>query len=369
MRITGHITGHQLITGALRPVAVLATGAVIATTLTAPAQAAPTDRGTDWLAGQLTDGVVYNDQYDFEDLGLTVDVGLAFKDLGGHGPDLRTVRRAMSERVDAYTRFDSPDIYANATAKLLAFAQRTGKQDKVFGGVNLARRLNKRVVGHGRSAGRIADKTTFADSANTIGQAFAVKALATAGSRKAGRAKQFLMKQQCDAGWFRLYFADADARQQKCGQGDSADTDATAFAVMGLRSLPRAHRGKAVRGAIQQGLRWLVRSQKNNGGHVGGPPQDVVNANSSGLAAQALGDAGRCRPAQKAARWVRALQVDGDAAGTSLAGERGAIAYDQAAYDSAETDGITVESRDQWRRTSAQAVSGLTYTKVGPCRR
>ena len=64
-------------------VPVLATGAVIAATLSAPAGATakstPDDRGAAWLERQLIDGLVYNEQYDFNDYGLTADVGI---DLG-----------------------------------------------------------------------------------------------------------------------------------------------------------------------------------------------------------------------------------------------------------------------------------------------
>ena len=41
--------------------------------------------GTSWLAGQLTSGVVHNDQFDFDDYGLTVDFGLAFAATGHPG--------------------------------------------------------------------------------------------------------------------------------------------------------------------------------------------------------------------------------------------------------------------------------------------
>ena len=42
----------------------------------------PVSHGADWLAGQLTDGLMHNDQFDFDDLGLTTDTGLAMASLG-----------------------------------------------------------------------------------------------------------------------------------------------------------------------------------------------------------------------------------------------------------------------------------------------
>ncbi len=348
----------------LRPVAVVAAGIVTATMLQAPAGAAPVDDGATWLAAQLNeDSVVYNGQYDFEDHGLTLDVGFAFQETGGHDADVEAIRTAMKSRVDSYTRFDSPDIYANSVAKLMVFAQRTsGGEGKRFGGTNLFRRLNKRVLMKDRVEGRLADKTSYADSANTLGQAFAVEALARSGSAKTDEVRKFLLRQQCGAGWFRLLFSDVDAKRQSCkASKDRADTDATVFAVAGLRALPKAFKNRAVRTAIRDGLDWIERTQGADGSHGGGAQTEAANANSTGLAAWVLGDAGRCESAADAAGWVADLQVTGDRTGTPLAGEEGAVAYDARAMTAAESDGITTASRDQWRRTSAQAVPGLGY--------
>ena len=51
----------------------------------------------------------------------------------------------------------------------------------------------------------------------------------------------------------------------------------------------------------------------------------------------------------------------GPLAGTPLAGQRGAIAYDHAALKYAKSHGITGPNRDQWRRATAQAAPGLQY--------
>ncbi len=124
-----------------------------------------------------------------------------------------------------------------------------------------------------------------------------------------------------------------------------------------------------MRAAVDNGTDWLVGAQKNNGSFGGGPSTEASNTNSTGLAAWALGDVGACRAAVKAAQWVRDLQVGGDVSGTPLAGEKGAIAYDRAAMQAAETEGITVETRDQWRRAGAQAAPGLVFTTMDRCRR
>lgn len=357
----------------LRPVAVLATGAVIATTLSAPAQAAPDDRGARWLERQLTDGLVYNQQFDFNDYGLTADVAFALDYIGGYRDTVRTISRALDDRVDSWTTgtdFGSDDIYAGSVAKAVLVAQTAERSPRDFGGVNLVKRLNARVSDTAPYVGRIEDKGET-DFANTIGQLFAAVGLADAGSPKAGPARKFLLKQQCDEGYFRLNFAAKAEPRQGCdaGTGDASapDTDVTALAVIALNALPK--QGRAVRGATADAVGWLKQAQKRNGSFGGGVATEDSNTNSTGLAAWALGDAGSCRAAAKAAGWVRGLQVTGNVSNTPLAGEKGAIAYDRAAMRAAQADGITTETRDQWRRASSQAAPGLTFTSVERCRR
>ena len=353
----------------LRPVAALAAGALLTTALAGPAQADRADDGATWLEGQLTDSLVHNDQFDFDDYGLTLDFGFGLKAIGGHGDTVRAIRDAMAPNVDAYTTFES-DVYANSVAKLLAFALSSGADGRDYGGVDLVKRLNGRVATESPIVGRIRDKTESTDFANTIGQSFAARALARADSRKAGAAIRFLLRQQCDAGFFRLNLATLDAEKQSCDAAPAIkrapDTDATALAVLNLRAMPVDHRTAAVREAISDATAWLKRRQKDNGSLGGGTSTEGSNSNSTGLAAWALGDAGVCRPAARAARWVRDLQVV-DAAGTSLDGEDWAIAYNAAGYAEGEDGGISDIERDQWRRATAQAAPGLSYLRVADC--
>src|SRR5690348_5755114 len=75
---------------ALSGLALSVAATALAQPLLAPAQAA-TDApatsaaraGTGWLATQLTDGVIHNDTYDFDDLGMTMDIGLSMDEVGG----------------------------------------------------------------------------------------------------------------------------------------------------------------------------------------------------------------------------------------------------------------------------------------------
>ena len=356
----------------LRTVAVVAAGAVIATSFTTPAQAAPAadDRSAAWLERQLTDGLIYNEAFDFNDYGLTADVGLGLDAVGGHRGAVSDIAAALAKNIDNWTTGGSRDIYAGSVAKAVVLAQTAERDPRRFRGVNLVKRLNARVSTTAPYKGRVEDRGAE-DYVNTIGQLFAAVGLAEAGSPKAGPVRNFLLKQQCSKGYFRLNFAGKDKQRQGCDAGGKAlsapDTDATALAVIALTAMPQ--RGKAVRNATRDAVSWLKQAQKRNGSFGGGVSTEASNANSTGLAAWALGDAGACRPAVKAARWVRDLQVNGDVSGTPLAGERGAIAYDRAAMTAAEANGITVESRDQWRRATAQAAPGLTFTSLARCRR
>ncbi|MFC4786843.1 hypothetical protein ACT8ZV_20375 [Nocardioides sp. MAHUQ-72] len=352
-----------------RPAAVLAAGALIATTIAGAAQAAPADRSGQWLDRQLTDGLVHNDQYDFDDYGLTADTAIALDAIGGHRPAVKQVRKALAGNVDAWTTFGD-DVYAGSVAKALVLAETTGADPRSFGGVDLVKRLAARVSSSKPTVGRIQDKAQT-DYANTIGQALAARGLAKAGSGKADEAVRFLLEQQCSAGYFRLNFAGLAKKDQSCDAGKRAttsapDTDVTALAVLNLRATP--HKTKAVRSAIKDAVAWLKRHQKDNGSFGGGPATEASNANSTGLAGWALAEAGACKPAARAARWVKGLQVSGDVSGTPLAGEKGAIAYDRAAFKAAKSDGIGDAQRDQWRRATSQAAPALAYLQVENCR-
>jgi hypothetical protein len=333
----------------------------------APAHAGdPIDQTERWMFKQLDNGLVHNNEFDYDDYGLSIDMGLAFQALDEIA-QAKTVRKAIAKNVASYTTgvdFMSSDIYANATAKAAAFAQVTGGNAASFGGVDLIRQLNKRVARTKPIAGRIQDKTAGDDYANTIGQAFAVQALTTAKSRKAAKARSFLLSQQCKGGYFRLNFtADKTKSDQTCDGGkrkttSAPDTDATALAVLSLLANPKP--SKAVRAAVNKAVAWLTRTQAKNGSWGGGTSTETSNANSTGLAAWALGSAGACKQANRGARWVSRLTVSG------VSGENGAIAYDRVALKGAQ-DGISAAEEDQFRRATAQAAPALVFTIIDGC--
>lgn len=344
-------------------VALLST--VLAVTLvggSTPAHASPSPRqdGGDWLAGQLRHGVVHNGQFDFDDYGLTIDVAFALQSIGGHGPAVSHIRAALQQHVADYTTFQT-DVYAGPTAKLLVLARRTGGGATDFGGVDLVAQLRSLVRTGGPAKGRIQDQSSFGDNANTIGQVYAMEGLRPH-TAEAAPVLNFLLDQQCSAGFFRLDFTkDVTAANQSCDGATPAhrvpDTDATAIAVLGLVDSHRNRR--AVHRAVNHAVAWLLKRQADNGSFGGGKTTAAANSNSTGLAGWALAVTGHCTAARRAAHWLRGRQVDGQLGGTPLAGERGAIAYDGSAMKAARHDGITVDTRDQWRRATAQAAPTL----------
>ena len=362
----------KLISG-LAAVALAAT--TLAPSLLAPAAQAATDvpatsaarAGTGWLATQLTSGIVHNDQFDFDDYGLTVDIGISMDEVGGDQALVRQIRQAVGPHVDSYVSgvdYGAPDdLYSGSLAKALVFAQVSGADAASYGGYDLVSQVEDRVTSSGPSRGRLTDQLTGADYANSFGQAFAARGLSVAGSARAAEVTDFLLEQQCSAGFFRIFFnSDPNAADQGCVDGtDGIDTDTTALVVSQLAAIPS--RSAQVDAAIDKAAAWLVATQKTDGSFIGSEFTPDSNTNSTGLAASALAAAGRCEQAGRAGEWVASLQVGPQPAGSPLAGEEGALAYSADTLAAAKTQGITVESRDQWRRATVQAVAGLTHVR------
>lgn len=348
---------------------------------TAPAQASdrlaiqpkPAKQANAWLTRQLTSGLVFNDQYSFNDYGLTLDVGFAKAALGDR-TRVAVIRTAMAAHAAGYTtgvESGNTDIYAGPTAKLAVFAQISGAKAKNYGGVNLIKQLAGRVSATAPIKGRIQDQSGWGDYANTIGQAYTVRALNKAGHPKAAPALKFLLKQQCQAGYFRLDFAaNKTSTAQSCDPTaktttSAPDTDATALAVISLSALKSP--SKKVRTSIARATRWLVRHQQANGSFGGGISTAASNSNSTGVASWALSTVGKCTQARHAARWLKKLQVRATT-DPFVTGAKGAIAYDRTALSAAQSAGsLAVEVKDQWRRASSQAAPALLNLRLGSC--
>ena len=345
--------------------------------LAPPASAAePTGRAeaaSDWLADQLNDRDLVVSGYDdgngnfvrYVDHGLTLDVYLAFKDLRVKRERREAILDALETRVEDYvTAFDQ--TYAGSLGKLLTAVQRQHRNLATYEDGDLLSRL-QRMVKRGGQADGLAEDASAPGTTNTIGQSFVVRALAMADSHLADETTRFLLRQQCDNGYFRVYTASAD---RTCDGGTAAQSgpsvDATAFAVQALLVADRRDvdvRQRRLDRALAAAEAWLLRKQRNSGAFR---TDGTANTNSTGLAAAVLADLGRKGRADRAAEWLRDLQVTrGLAQDGALGGERGAVAFDRAAFDDGVDDGITRGVRYEWRRATAQAAAGLDALRRG----
>lgn len=353
-------------TSALVAVPALAlTGLVAAST---PASATPdptpsTDAAA-WLEAQLTDGVVHNDQYGFDDVALSADVGFALARLGGHDATVDEIAAAIAPRAhdEWYTStFEGvTTLYAGSVAKAAAFADVAGADPTDFGGEDLIALLEDSVSTTAPTNGRVQDENNSFGDTNTFGQAYAVQALHEAGSPLAASVVTFLLQQQCPGGWFRLDLAARDAAEQKCRSGSGAipDTDATAIALAALVSIDDPAL-EVAGGPIERAEAWLLEKQRDNGAWGGGPTTKQPNANSTGLAGWVLAQLGNTEAAQNGAAWLRSHQL-ANVGGCApyRARDLGAVAYDDALRLSLR-DGIDATTQDQARRATAGALALL----------
>ena len=302
------------------------------------AQVAPTTdpaaAAAGWLAGQLTGGNHFQQDFGdagvFPDQGLTLDAVLAFAAAGSAGDNATAAMTwlgtgtLLTEYAGDGTAASFSD--AGRLAKVAYAALVTGGDPHDVGGVDVLGRLSSQLT----ASGRFSDLPAGSDFSNAFGQAFALLALARTPGGVPASAVAFLAGSACPGGGFPL-----DYGTPEC----TPDADSTAMVVQAL----------AVRGgdaaAAARGVDWLVSRQAEDGSFSGIGPTDSPNANSTGLAAQALRAAGRTDEAAKAVAWLRARQL-GCAA---PAGQQGAVAYDSTGFDA----GNVV-------RATAQAVLGLS---------
>lgn len=357
----------------IRSSAVLCAGLLAITAVTTVAGSAsaatPERDAAGWLADQPTKGVVYNKQHKFDDYSLSADIARTLTAVGAERRTVKQIRTALAKNVDNWTLGyqGSPDVYAGQVAKAIVLAQETGVKPRSFGGVDLVERLEGRVSTTGPTTGRISDKSEYGDFANVIGQALAAQGLSNAKSSLADEVLGFLLDQQCAKGYFRLDFATSPTADQTCDGGKKlADPDATAMTVLSLQAIEKPTR--AVRAAIKDGVRWLKAQQRANGSFGGGVTTKASNANSTGLAATVLGQAGACGAATEAATWLSRLQVTKpSAAGTRLARQVGAIAYDRAGLVEGRKHGIDKGTAYEWQLATVQAAPALVYLSKSAC--
>lgn len=323
-----------------------------------PVTSNPAEAAAGWLATQLVDGDgdgqgdhieitidlngngQISDDERFPDYGLTADTIVALAAAGVGGDASTAATDYLEANVELYVGdadgVGDPDgeYYAGALAKTLLVADVTGRDPADFGGVDVsARLLSTETV-----SGRFSDISAFGDFSNNIGQAFAVLALArTAPGELSPEAAGFLVGQQCaDGGALDgnvPLIIDADP----CA-ASSVSIDTTSFAVQSYGAVEE-------NAAARAGLEFLHRNQADDGGFS---DMGVANANSTGLAAQALAVGGRDDAAAAARQWLLDRQLDC----TAPPEQQGAIAFTDG------PDGGPLFD-DRAVRASAQAIPGL----------
>ncbi len=183
-------------------------------------------------------------------------------------------------------------MYAGPLAKSLLAVVVAGGDPTAFGGHDLVAELQALET----TQGRFSDQSAYGDYSNTIGQSLAVIALARAGQGlNVGSVEQLLGRQCTDGG-----FSGSLDKADRC----VSDPDATAFAVQALLTAGASTfcngdlEGLATRAgsAAAAGLDRLEAIQGTSGGFTSA--DGAVNANTTGVAAQALTAGGATATAQ-----------------------------------------------------------------------
>ncbi|MYS82711.1 hypothetical protein [Embleya scabrispora] len=284
-----------------------------------------------WLARQLVDGERFETTFDgvtYPDQGLTIDAILAFAAAGVADVNgaKATTWLARPEILSGYIGDGTANSYAGATAKALLAAEVRGVNPSNFGGVDLPTRLRSLQ----QPSGRFTDTSPWGDYSNAFSQSLALLALDRTASGAPSAAVDFLAGAHCADGGFPLNFGLATC---------TSDADSTAMSVQALAATGRHQEATA-------GLNWLAAHQLSDGG-FGTSGATTSNANSTGLAGQALLSSWRVLPGLTARHFLTQRQVGC----TATPATRGAIAYDATGFDPSTAT-----------RATAQAVLGLAGT-------
>ncbi|MBA4607793.1 hypothetical protein H1W00_04815 [Aeromicrobium sp. Marseille-Q0843] len=329
-----------------RALAVLAGGAVAVSTAVAVAPSASaastpsTSAAGQWLSAQLTNGVVHNDQWDYDDFGLTLDVLGALRALGVQPAVQQTILSTVTSRVDEYVESTFNEVttfYTASAGKLLLAVDAAGGDVASVGGRDLVAQIE---------AATNDETGESSDTYGLFGQTFATRGLIAGDSDEAAASVAYVAAQQCADGTFRQVLT------APCPEVPEIDTTTAALNAL----VDAREAGLDVDAAvIDRAVDAIAAAQAADGSFVG---NGVPNTNSTGLAAVALSRAGRAAEATKAASWIARHQVT-EATGGKLASETGAIAYDRAALTAGTADGIDELAIDQWIRASTQAAPAL----------
>jgi hypothetical protein len=275
-----------------------------------------------WLARQMTDGshfVTVFGKSTFPNQGETIDAIFAFA----------ATKSANSYGAKAIGWLEQPAVlpayigsgtesYAGATAKATLAAEVRGVNPAKFGKTNLVARLGKLLT----KSGRYSDHSKFGDFSNAFSQSLAIIALSRSKPGAPLQAVRYLVASECKNGGFPLNFG-----AKTC----ASDPDATALAVQALLA------GNERRAAAR-GLAYLGHVQLAGGGFVAAG-RKVPNANTSGLAGEALAAGGWGTKAKLTVTFLRSLQL-GCSAPVS---RQGALAYDSSGFAASTAGDATAQ--------------------------
>ncbi len=323
----------------------------------ADAASAPAGEAADssrWLVSQLDNDRIRNVAFAFDDWGLTIDTYLALVATGVRPVRAQRVIETVSDNALEYVQFDDV-FFAGAVAKLLLARRVAGMRGTVH---SIDLDLRDQLLSQVRPSGRVSDSGGD-DFSSTLTQSLAVIALARSG-KVPQQVVDYLLRQQCREGYFREQLA-----FERCTPaGGKAYVDSTAIAAQALLAALKDGAVVPAR-ATDTVATWLDDAQLRGGGFaaVEGSP---ANANTTGLAAQALSALGHGAGVRAARGWVEDLQLTPDRAGGGpAAADVGAIALDRPTLRAALEDGITDTTRDTWRRSTPQAQFALRSVSLG----
>ncbi|MYW03605.1 prenyltransferase/squalene oxidase repeat-containing protein, partial [Streptomyces sp. SID3343] len=322
-----------------------------------------------WQAGELVEGGIPG--FVGSDWGLTIDTILALSATRADPVALTAATDAVAANVRAYNSNEAwgepGSRIAGATAKILVAAIAAHRDPTAFGGFDLRQETLDLIAGAdaGADEGRVRDRKTSSDNSNAFGQSLAVLGLARSGGVP-GPAVDFLIRQQCPSGGFRLFPDRLGSSGPTCQDGPATvlDPDSTGMAVQALLAAAAEDGTPGAAEAARKGADWLKSTQRGDGSFGGSGPTVASNTNSTGLAGQALHAAGHSAAGDKAAAWVLGHQITKANAGKAD-DEIGTIAYNAESFESARADGIADFQRDQWRRATPQALLVLADVPLG----
>ena len=300
------------------------------------------------MAGELTNGLVVGDFG--PDFGLTIDTGMALSTVASQGATVTAINNALEPRIAEYVGDGTKESYAGPLAKAAPSPAPPRRTRSATAGSTsspasrsappTSRPTRRRSRRPRPFAGRIFDKSESGNFANVVGQSYAVRALTLARSAEAGAARDFLLKQQCASGYFRLNFDKANVPSQSCTEGvagSEADPDATALAVINL--VESGDTTPAVTAALDKASAWLAASQRNSGAIRSSGDGASINTNTTAVGGYALGLMRNRDAALKAALWVRKNQpVDKYKCRTALTKDTGAVAFRKDRIKASSTD-------------------------------